>query len=1801
MSIKVAVRVRPFNQREKNLNSKLCVDMVGNTTVLKSDGRDDYHKERNFIYDYSFWSHDGYTETSQGLLIPKSARYVDQKKVFSLLGEGLLENAWQGYHCTLFAYGQTGSGKSYSVMGYKPNIGIVPMACERIFEKIDEENNKNLDDESGNQKYVTYQVTIGMIEIYNEKVQDLLQPVSAREPQGLKIRESQTLGFYAEGQKKMPVRNFKEIEQRIEQGSKNRSIGATLMNSHSSRAHTIISIELKQIITQGKGKKVKYSVINLVDLAGSEKVAKTGSTGERLVEATNINKSLSTLGKVISTLADKSTGQNKNRQVPYRDSTLTKILKNALGGNSKTIMICAISPAIDNYDETLSTLRYADQAKRIQNKATINEETSDILAKQLQQENLKLREKILMLEEQMKNGTLNINQPENKVDNSILQQLKELQEQLEANRLLQDDQKKSYEEKIKELEKERFEQNKKDSYNVDQNKPHISNLNEDPQLNNQVLFSIDQDVVKIGRKKDPKLEIDIAINGLGIKPYHCNVYKRDGKFYLGPNPNDPSTGEHLYLNGQKVFDEKEIMHNDRLILGQNATFLIKLPGQEQRGDPPLKENQLTWEFAHDEYLEQFKMFQEEIQKNLQEKIQNDLDQNNKLEYEVKVLEMQVQYEDKITKMKRKYERRIEKVKQRCLKWKTDGSEDEDNTSDEDSDFFEDEEVIDVMDPDYEIKRIEQQERIKQRKADRAERRKKRQQQRKIRGLGAAQIDEEILSKKNGVLLKKDENGIITDQKGNQVETNIYGDIIDKQGNEYVIDQAGNIIDKDGNVIGRLIDQNGNIIDKDGNITGQIIDISGNIIDKDGNVIGQMIDFNGNIINKDGNIIDQNGHIMDKDGNILDKNGKKTGQKVDQYGNILDEAGNIVGQMRFRSGNRIDKSGNILDKYGNKIDINGNIIGECGKLMDKNGNIVDKDGNLTGEKVDMKGNILDKDGNIIGQMRDQKGLLINKLGQTIDKNGNPIDKNGNELDKNGNIICQNGILIDQNGNILDKNGKITGQTVDLKGNIIDKDGNIIGQIKDKNGYIINKFGEILNDDGNRIDINGNILDQNGNIIGIDEKFKQLKKNQNQVEQQKDEGKDKDKKQKKKKKGKADSEDDDSDDEKGGKKKKNKKKKKNMQDNKDTGAYSSDEEPLDPEDPQYLKKKKIRDLNRLKKLLTNKNITDILKGDKQLQKILEEEGFIVGGKKEKKKKIKKGLTEQELRERWINRLLLQLYPRVETLNLIAEEMQRDIKFMVIQDQKDDFCVRVQNMENKSFYHWHLGTILNQTNIISDLFEEYQATEELPVYEDRENDDPFWFLEENDYEPERFRIEDYLDELRDKEEIDSQDQENTNLIDKKKKIKYIPSNNYNNNVNNYNQDSSKYSGSNIDLTGRDFIGGVLYTIIEILYDDVSSSKYTVLKVFTLLVFLCNFIGEIILIFLSFSISNKSGKIGDESNSHQSMELLKNNYKETLLTQQMNYQNQQILKNEQQNQQQVQIQVNQQPKRNDNNNNEYKYVNQVQRQKKQISDKSYNNHNSQNLDSQMNKPPHRKQSNLSQLSNGQRPLSKGLQNINKQSTDFSQNRDNISLKTQIKKNSSGSSQNQKFSTQSNFRPSQIQYNNSNMLKSQIDDDEKLAKQLQSEYDGQLKANRQGNLQQRNYEGLGYNLQQFDFRDHENDDNNFLQPMSQQKHQRNGTNTNKLNIIKLDQNKSNNYQKRQKSSQKQLKQSHQNYNQPLDKSNYNQQNSTVNLIQQQQKDLNEISINSQMNDNNNYENKSNIGLNRYQNVDERYKAQDQI
>lgn len=476
-SVVVGVRVRPFNERELGLNADCCIEMNGPTTVIKDSGG----KEIPFTFDESFWSHDGFVDNGTGYNEPKlGSKYADQRYVFDTFGKRVLDNAWEGFHCCLFAYGQTGSGKSYSMVGYGANKGIVPISCEEIFRRIEENDNPDK----------RYEVTVSMVEIYNEAVQDLLIMPEDRPKKGLEIRESKLLGVYIDGVMKRPVTTYKAIEATIDEATSHRTVGSTLMNATSSRAHTVQTIEFKQVQKVAGKDQVKVSMINLVDLAGSEKAGQTGATGDRLKEGSMINKSLSALGNVIERLAEKSQGTKKQVLIPYRDSKLTRLLQNALGGSSKTIMICALSPASSNYEETHSTLRYADRAKKIKNSAVVNENPQDRLLRELREENQKLK---AMMENLTSGGAVDAQAVKDMTDQQ--QEIAEVEKALK-------EMEKSFEERVQEArEREEEQKERKRRTLLDRsNIPVLVNLNEDVQLTGRIKYQLPEGkVTKIGR------------------------------------------------------------------------------------------------------------------------------------------------------------------------------------------------------------------------------------------------------------------------------------------------------------------------------------------------------------------------------------------------------------------------------------------------------------------------------------------------------------------------------------------------------------------------------------------------------------------------------------------------------------------------------------------------------------------------------------------------------------------------------------------------------------------------------------------------------------------------------------------------------------------------------------------------------------------------------------------------------------------------------------------------------------------------------------------------------------------------------------------------------------------------------------------------------------------------------------------------------------------------------------------------------------------------------------------------------
>ncbi|RKF80241.1 Kinesin-like protein KIF1C [Golovinomyces cichoracearum] len=375
-NVRVVVRVRGFLPREVERGAECLVSMnpINQTTTLLFPNESDHantrskmrrvKEEKVFTFDNSFWSHN-----------KAEKHYANQSHVYNSLGEEFLDHNFEGYHTCIFAYGQTGSGKSYTMMGTPEEPGLIPRTCEDLFERIESARQETPN--------ISYHVRVSYFEVYNEHVRDLLAPAQSNpsqpnsSPNYLRIRESPTEGPYIKNLIDAPVRSIKEIMKYIKLGDSNRTVASTKMNDTSSRSHAVFTIMLKQIHHDMDRDETTERVarIRLVDLAGSERAKSTEATGARLREGSNINKSLTTLGRVIAALADPKQSRPGKRNkdiVPYRDSILTWLLKDSLGGNSKTAMIACISPS--DYDETLSTLRYADQAKRIRTRAIVNQD-----------------------------------------------------------------------------------------------------------------------------------------------------------------------------------------------------------------------------------------------------------------------------------------------------------------------------------------------------------------------------------------------------------------------------------------------------------------------------------------------------------------------------------------------------------------------------------------------------------------------------------------------------------------------------------------------------------------------------------------------------------------------------------------------------------------------------------------------------------------------------------------------------------------------------------------------------------------------------------------------------------------------------------------------------------------------------------------------------------------------------------------------------------------------------------------------------------------------------------------------------------------------------------------------------------------------------------------------------------------------------------------------------------------------------------------------------------------------------------
>uniref|UniRef100_A0A8C0F096 plus-end-directed kinesin ATPase n=1 Tax=Bubo bubo TaxID=30461 RepID=A0A8C0F096_BUBBB len=688
-SVKVAVRVRPFNSREMSRESKCIIQMSGSTTTILNP-KQPKETPKSFSFDYSYWSH----------TTPADINYASQKQVYRDIGEEMLQHAFEGYNVCIFAYGQTGAGKSYTMMGKqeKDQQGIIPQLCEDLFSRINDTTNDNM----------SYSVEVSYMEIYCERVRDLLNP---KNKGNLRVREHPLMGPYVEDLSKLAVTSYNDIQDLMDSGNKARTVAATNMNETSSRSHAVFNI----IFTQ---KRHDAETDITTEKVRAEPGGRGGTRMDPGREGANINKSLTTLGKVISALAEMVGGRgtkNKKKKktdfIPYRDSVLTWLLRENLGGNSRTAMVAALSPADINYDETLSTLRYADRAKQIRCNAVINEDPNNKLIRELKDEVARLRDLLYAqglgdiidskyhVSDFENNNDARGAELSHRHDNlstvtnaiagispssslsalsSRAASVASLHERImfapgseEAIERLKETEKiiaelnETWEEKLRRTEAIRMERwvgwdgMGRDGTGRDST-PHLVNLNEDPLMSECLLYYIKDGITRVGREDAEKRQ-DIVLSGHFIKEEHClfrSDTKTSGEVIVTL---EPCEGADTYVNGKKVTEPSILRSGNRIIMGKSHVFRFNHPEQarQERERTPCAETPaepVDWAFAQRELLEKQGIdMKQEMEQRLQEledqyrrerEEANYLLEQQRLDYESKLEALQKQMDSR---------------------------------------------------------------------------------------------------------------------------------------------------------------------------------------------------------------------------------------------------------------------------------------------------------------------------------------------------------------------------------------------------------------------------------------------------------------------------------------------------------------------------------------------------------------------------------------------------------------------------------------------------------------------------------------------------------------------------------------------------------------------------------------------------------------------------------------------------------------------------------------------------------------------------------------------------------------------------------------------------------------------------------------------------------------------------------------------------------------------------------------------------------------------------------------------------
>ncbi|XP_032356234.1 stAR-related lipid transfer protein 9 isoform X2 [Etheostoma spectabile] len=572
-NVKVAIRVRPLTARESADGGRLAVQVEDKLVSIKNvklDGRtdgavDSREKLLEYCFDYCYWSVD-----------PAEPHYASQEEVFQDLGVSVLSGASEGYNVCLFAYGQTGSGKTYTMMGTPDSIGLTPRICQGLFRSED-----TFSDGQNSSR-----VEISFLEIYNERVRDLLRAGEQKKRASLRVREHPEKGPYVQDLSQHVVTDCKHAMDLLEEGMANRITAATHNHDASSRSHAIFTIQYTQAILEKNLPSETVSKINLVDLAGSER-ADPHYCRDRLTEGSNINKSLVTLGIVISALAQNSQmssscqsinsmasegdgsssfsggGGRRHSFIPYRDSVLTWLLKDSLGGNSKTIMIATVSPSASSYNETLSTLRYAAHARNIVNKPRVNEDANVRLIRELREEIDRLKSMLLSFE-MRRNPSPSLSDERDGNLSEIV-----LQNELKVEQLTKD-WSESWRDKKELLEQYSVDINRdRAGFLINSFQPHLVTLDGDVLSTGVVFYHLREGVTHIGPQEQFE-EPQIVLQGSAS----CEIENHGGVVTLTPLP-----GCVCLLNDREVTESCRLAQGMVITLGGVHKFRFNHPAE----------------------------------------------------------------------------------------------------------------------------------------------------------------------------------------------------------------------------------------------------------------------------------------------------------------------------------------------------------------------------------------------------------------------------------------------------------------------------------------------------------------------------------------------------------------------------------------------------------------------------------------------------------------------------------------------------------------------------------------------------------------------------------------------------------------------------------------------------------------------------------------------------------------------------------------------------------------------------------------------------------------------------------------------------------------------------------------------------------------------------------------------------------------------------------------------------------------------------------------------------------------------